>query len=237
MSYPGNLNEFISRAMSYCWDESHGYSQQYDSMGHPGFDCSGLIGRCLYESGFNYPSSHVGTRDMDDNPMSQQNSLGNAGFTIIHVTDLNNIPALQHGDIITMNRYGLDWSLGGGHAFIFAENVYAYDSTYSGDYEYYPNTKSTVSRAKIEASNIRSWNTSLADDPNPNTGACTEVWVHAFSTLIPSFYDPQDTAHHNYVSIARWGADPLKDILFLKRIRDGQYHLDNWGNKFYRGRI
>lgn len=213
----GNLQDFINRAMAYCWDESHGYSQQYDSMGNPGFDCSGLIGRCLYEAGFNYPSYHVGTMNMDDNPMSSMNTLGAAGFTLIHVTDLNNIPPLKHGDIVTMNRYNLDWSLGGGHAFIYAENVFAYDSTLSGDNINYPNSKSVVSHAKIEASNIRSWNVSLADDPNPNTGACTEVWVHAIGTLIPSFYDPQDTAHHNYVSIARWpDIDYLGALLLFK---------------------
>lgn len=237
MSNPGNLSEFISRAIGYCWDESHGYSQEHDSMGNPGFDCSGLIGRCLYEAGFNYPSSHVGTRDMDNNPMSQINSLGNAGFTIIPITDLNNIPQLQHGDIITMNRYNLDWSLGGGHAFIYATNVVGYTSTISGDSDSYPSTIGLVSNAKIEASTYRSWHDYSTNADNPNSaGACTQVWVHAYSTLISSYYDPQDTAHYNYITIARWGADPLQELLFLKRIRDGQFHYNNWNNKFYRVR-
>ena len=60
----GNLRSFVTKAMDYCFDESHGYSQVNDGMGHPDFDCSGLIGRCLYEAGFNYPSYHIGTMYM-----------------------------------------------------------------------------------------------------------------------------------------------------------------------------
>lgn len=234
MSNPGDLNLFISKAMAYCWDETHGYSQEYDGMGNPGFDCSGLIGRCLYEAGFNYPSYHVGTMNMDDNPMSTMNTLGAAGFNLIHVTDLNNIPQLQHGDIITLNSYLLDWTLNGGHAFIYAENVLGYTSTMSGDSDSYPDTTGTVAQAKIEASTYRSWHDYNTNADNPNSeGACTQVWVHAFSTLIPSHYDPQDANYHNYVSIARWGGPSGdKDIFFMKRIRDDQFNTDSWANKF-----
>ena len=233
MSNPGNLTHFINKAMYYCWDETHGYSQQYDGMGNPGFDCSGLIGRCLVESGFNYPIYHVGTMDMDDNPMSSLNALGNAGFSIIHVTDLNNIPPLMNGDIITMNSFLPDWSGNGGHAFIYAENVTGYTSTMSGDSDSYPPTTGNVQHAKIEASTYRSWHDYSDNSDNPNSaGACTQVWVHAFSTLIPSHYDPQDTNVHNYVTIARWGHPPTSDIFWLKRIRDGQFHNMNYANKF-----
>ena len=230
-----NLTDFIYYAASYCWDETHGYSQEYDGMGHPGFDCSGLIGRCLYEAGFNYPSYHIGTMNMDDNPMSSINSLGTAGFDLIHVTDLNNIPSLVNGDIIVMNSYNLDWSLNGGHAFIYAEDILAYNSTMSGDSDSYPPTTSIVAQAKIEASTYRSWHDYDTNADNPNSaGACTQVWVHAYSTLIPSYYDPQDASHNNYVTIARWPQPTnLENILMLKRIRDGQFNLDDWTNKFF----
>ena len=229
MSYPGNLTDFINRAMAYTWDQSHGY--EIGGMGYPDFDCSGFIGRCLYEAGFNYPSSHVGTMNMDDNPMSSMNTLGAAGFNLIHVTDLNNIPQLQHGDIFVLNSYNPDWSGRYGHTFIYCENIAAYT-----DPAAYSDAVSVVSRAKVEASSSRG-NSNPGDSRRDGTGAYWEVWSHAYSTLIDTIYDPQDTAHHNYVSIARWGTDPLKDILFLKRIRDGQFYLSNWGNKFYRGRI
>ena len=217
------LDNFIARARSYCWNETHGYSQEYDGMGHPGFDCSGLIGRCLNEAGFNYPSYHVGTMNMDDNPMSSMNTLGAAGFQLIHVTDLNDVPPLVHGDIVVMNSFYLDWTGRNGHAFIYAENVSAYTSTMSGDSDYYPSTIGTVAQAKIEASTYRSWHDYDTNADNPNaSGACTQVWVHAFSTLIPSMYDPQDTNYNNFVTIARWpyGGD---DLLLWKRIRDIQF--------------
>ena len=229
MSYPGNLSDFINRAMAYTWDQSHGY--EIGGMGYPDFDCSGFVGRCLHEAGFNYPASHIGTRNMDDNPMSQINSLGAAGFTLIHVTDLNNIPQLQHGDIFVLNSYYSDWSDRYGHTFIYCENIAAYT-----DPSAYSDAVGVVARAKVEASSSRG-NSNPGDSRRDGTGAYWEVWSHAYSTLVDSVYDPQSTSYHNFVTIARWGADPLKDILFLKRIRDGQYHLDNWGNKFYRGRI
>ena len=88
----GNLQAFINRAMAYCWDESHGYSQQYDSMGHPGFDCSGLIGRCLYEAGFNYPATHVGTLYMDS-------ALLSAGFMKLPFSS-SFVPNLQSNHLL-----------------------------------------------------------------------------------------------------------------------------------------
>ena len=109
-----SLQKFVDRAQEYCWDEAHGYSQSQDGMGHPGFDCSGLIGRCLYEAGFNYPSTHVGT-------MYMKTRLQTAGFTILYPTSLSNARSIiKPGDIVVMNH--LDWT--GGHAFIYMENVY-----------------------------------------------------------------------------------------------------------------
>ena len=225
MSNPGDLNNFISRAMAYCWDESHGYTN--GGMGYPDFDCSGFIGRCLYEAGFNYPSYHVGTMNMDDNPMSSMNTLGAAGFQLIHVTDLNDIPPLQHGDIFVLNSYTSDWQANGGHTFIYCENINAYI-----DPEAYSDVVSTVAHAKVEASSSRG-ETSPGDHRRDGTGAYWEVWCHAYAILVSSYYDPQDPDYNNYVTIARWNSvNPLKEIMFLKRIRDGQFNNDNWANKF-----
>ena len=227
---PGNLRDFVNRAMAYCWDETHGYSPLSDGtshMGYPGFDCSGLIGRCLYEAGFNYPSYHVGTADMVANSMTGTDALGDAGFQEIVVT--SNSYTVKPGDIIVMNH--LDWT--GGHAFIYMENVYAYTSTLSGYSESYPNTKDICSKAKIEAADKRSWNVSNADDPNPNTGACTEVFVHNFDWAYffggYSYWNPNDQ-----IVIARYPGGLRDDeLMFLKRIRDGQFNIDSWANKFY----
>ena len=194
----GDLARALQIAQAYTWDQRHGYAN--GGMGNTDFDCSGFVERCLHEAGFSYSGwpLHVGTMDMDDNPMSSRNSLGNAGFQLIHVTDLNNIPQLMHGDIIVMNSYNPDWSGAGGHTFFYAENIYAYTD---------PNADSDaggiVSRAKIEASSSRG-NTNPGDSRKNGTGAYWEVWTHAYSTLIPNAYDPQSQSHHNYVTIARW---------------------------------
>ena len=196
----GNLQGAINDAMAFCWDEGYGYRQP--GMGHgyaDGFDCSGLIGRVLSDNGFNYPSTHVGTKNMDDNPMSTQNTLGNAGFQLIHVTDLNNIPPLQSGDIVVMNKYDWnDWHGTGGHTFFYVENIQAYTD---------PNAVSAniglCSKAKVEASSDRG-HSAPGDSRKNGNGAYWEVWCHAYSTLIPSSYNPQSTTEHCYVTIARW---------------------------------
>ena len=101
-----------------------------------------------------------------------------------------------------------------------------YTSTMSGDSDSYPDTTGTVLQAKIEASTYRSWHDYNTNADNPNSeGACTQVWVHAFSTLIPSHYDPQDPNNHNYVTIARWGGGSgTFDWILFKRIQDIQFH-------------
>lgn len=200
-----NLSTALNLAQSYTWDQSHGYT--IGGMGYPDFDCSGFVGRCLYEAGFNYPSYHVGTMDMDDNPMSSLNALGNAGFQLIHVTDLNNIPAMQHGDIVVMNSFDLSWQGVAGHTFFYCENIRAYTD---------PDADSAnigiVSRAKIEASSSRG-NTNPGDSQKNGTGAYWEVWAHAYYTLINSIYDPQDPNYNNFVTIARWPGGAMDDSM------------------------
>lgn len=192
-----NLATALQIAQNYTWDQSHGYTN--GGMGYPDFDCSGFIGRCLHEAGFNYPSYHIGTMDMDDNPMSSVNSLGNAGFTLIHVTDLNNIPTMHHGDIVVLNSFDLSWNGVAGHTFFYAENINAYTD---------PNADSAatgiVTRAKIEASSDRG-NSNPGDSQKNGTGAYWEVWSHAYYNLInAAVYDPQNPNYNNFVTIARW---------------------------------
>lgn len=209
----GNLQRALDIAQAYTWNQSHGYV--LGGMGYPDFDCSGFICRCLYEAGFNVDfSSHYGTMDLDDNPMSSYNILGNAGFNLIHVTDLNNMPQLKSGDIVVMNSYDQSWSGAGGHAFFYAENIPAYI-----DYAADSDVVATVPRAKIEASSSRG-NTNPGDSRKNGTGAYWEVWTHAYAILVDSStYDPQSTTHHNYVTIARWPSglgDYLGALLLFK---------------------
>lgn len=211
-----SLRDFVNRAMEYCWDERHGY--ELGGWGMPCFDCSGLVMKCLYQAGFNVPSYHVGTADMVANSMTSNDFLGDAGFQEIQVT--SNSYTVKPGDIIVMNH--LNW--GGGHTFIYMEDVYAYTSTLSGANEHYPNTKGICSKARIEASTSRSWSSTTADDPNPYTGACTEVFVHNFDwAYFFAGYDP--TSSGDQIVIARWplGFNDV-DLLLSKRIRDIQFH-------------
>ena len=198
-----NLSTALNLAQSYTWDQSHGYT--INGMGYPDFDCSGFVGRCLYEAGFNYPSYHVGTMDMDDNPMSSLNALGSAGFQLIHVTDLNNIPTMQHGDIVVMNSFDLSWQGVAGHTFFYCENIRAYTD---------PNADSDnigiVSCAKVEASIDHDG--LPGDSKKDGTGAYWEVWSHAYYTLIDaSRYDPQNPNYNNFVTIARWPGGAFDD--------------------------
>ena len=202
----GNLRTFVTKAMDYCFDESHGYSQVNDGMGHPDFDCSGLIGRCLYEAGFNYPSYHIGT-------MYMKSPLQTAGFNIIYpssLTELENI--IKPGDIVVLNH--LDWT--GGHAFIYMEDVFAY-TDYNADYP----TTGLVHKVKIEASSSRG-NTNPGDSRKNGTGAYWEVWCHAYYSLVIG-YSPSDP--NDEVYIARWpgGFDGGPNILLTKRILDIQF--------------
>lgn len=200
----GSLRDFVDRAMAYCWDERHGYTM--GGMGYPDFDCSGFVGRCLYEAGFNYPSYHVGT-------MNMKSSLLTAGFTILHPSSLSHMESIiSPGDIVVMNH--LDWT--GGHTFIYMEDITAY-TDYNADYD----TTGIVHRVKIEASSSRG-NSNPGDSRKNGTGAYWEVWVHAYWALVTgySFTDPNDEIY-----IAHWpgGMDSGIDILLTKRILDIQF--------------
>ena len=204
MSNPGNLNDFISRAMAYCWDESHGYTN--GGMGYPDFDCSGFIGRCLNEAGFNYPSYHVGTINMGP-------ALIAAGFTEYNYTSSFQ---MQSGDIVVMNH--LDMT--GGHTFFYVEDIRAYTD---------PSADSAnigiVHHAKVEASSTRG-HTAAGDHRKNGNGAYWEVWCHAYSVLINGYdwTDPGDTVRvYRYPggytggSLYKYGAMFLYHLLFRNR--------------------
>lgn len=200
----GSLRDFVNRAMAYCWDERHGYTM--GGMGYPDFDCSGFVGRCLYEAGFTYPSYHVGTMYMKD-------SLIAAGFTISYPTSNSNLESMiKPGDIVVMNH--LDWS--GGHTFIYMEDVTAYT-----DYNADSAATGIVHKVKVEASSSRG-ETSPGDHQKNGYGAYWEVWVHAYWQLVTgySFSDPGDEVY-----LAHWpgGMDSGIDILLTKRILDIQF--------------
>ena len=210
----GNLRTFVTKAMDYCFDERHGYSM--GGMGYPDFDCSGFVGRCLYEAGFSYPSYHVGT-------MYMKSPLQTAGFNIIYPSSLSELSSIiKPGDIVVLNH--LDWS--GGHTFIYMEDVFAY-TDYNADS---PST-GTVHKVKIEAASSRG-NSNPGDSRKNGTGAYWEVWCHAYYSLVYG-YDPADP--NDEVYIARWpgGLDGNKDLLMLKRIRDVNYNIDSCNNKFF----
>ena len=199
-----NLSAAINQGISICWDESIGY--KLGGMAHSssdGVDCSGFVGRCLSDAGgFNYPSYHVGTINM-------KTPLQNAGFTIIPVTSLSQMP--NPGDIVVMNH--LDMT--GGHTFFYMEDIQAYtDPTADSD------NVGLVHNVKVEASSTRG-HTTQGDHRKNGTGAYWEVWVHAYSSLYTE-YDPSDPNDEIY--IARWpGGLSIDDILLWKRIRDIQF--------------
>lgn len=218
----GNLSAAITQAQSICWDESIGYrtgGMAYSSA--DGVDCSGLIGRCLHDNGFNYPSYHVGTADMVANSMSPVDALGAAGFIEIVVTSPS--VQLQPGDIVVMNH--LNGS--GGHTFFYMENILHYTDS-SGRTA----PTGTSGPCKVEASSSRTSGYSYANgDPgtipgdvnNPagngdykrnGSGAYWEVWVHSYSSLFGS-YDPTDPG--DQIVIARWPGG-LTDINALAAI-------------------
>lgn len=171
-----DLNGAISQAMQICFDESHGYN--WGGTMNPDTDCSGLIGYCLANHGFN-----VNPRW---NTESMITTLSNyAGFT--HYVWSPSF-VLQHGDIVV---YDETQTTGYGHAFIYAQNVYGYTATY--DDEDYPcgSSQGFLSQAKIEASSSRGHIDPVTHQPIPgdqaNANGChSEVWVHAYSTLSSS---------------------------------------------------
>lgn len=181
----GNIEQALLLASQYAFDESHGYAD--GGMGHPDFDCSGFVGRCLYEAGFNYPAFHVGTWNMTS---LGDNRLVQAGFTELRHTSLNPI-TLQHGDIVVLNHTLTPV----GHTFFYAENISAYvDPSADSD------TIGIVSKAKIEASSDRG-ESSSGDHKKNGTGAYWEVWAHDFYSPYYSGYDPSDP--DDYINVYR----------------------------------
>lgn len=189
----GNIQQAVAQAQSICWNESIGYrlgGMAYSSS--DGVDCSGLVGRCLHDAGYNYPSYHVGTINM-------KTALIGAGFQIIPVTSVSQQP--ENYDIVVMNHLDLT----GGHTFFYVENIQAYTD---------PNADSAnignVARAKVEASSTRG-HTADGDSRKNGTGAYWEVWCHKYSSLYGG-YDPTDP--NDEIFIARDpNASGVLDIL------------------------
>jgi len=199
-----NLRAAIQQGIDICWDEGYGYNLGGMARSYAeGVDCSGFIGRCLSDAGgFNYPSYHVGTINM-------KTPLQNAGFTIIPVTSLSQMP--EPGDIVVMNH--LDMT--GGHTFFYMEDIQAYT-----DPGAYSDNVGLVHNVKVEASSTRG-HTTQGDHRRDGTGAYWEVWVHAYYSLYTE-YDPDDPNDEIY--IARWpGGLSIDDLLLWKRIRDIQF--------------
>lgn len=209
----GDLNAAIDAAIAYCWDESHGYSSLGDGtdhMGHPDFDCSGLVGRVLHDNGFNYPSYHVGTINMGP-------ALISAGFTEYQYTSSFQ---MQSGDIVVMNH--LDMT--GGHTFFYVEDIIAYTD---------PNADSAatglVHNVKVEASSARGQPTmSFGDTKKNGTGAYWQVWVHAYNTLINGYdwTDPGDSVKvYRYPGGYTGGSLYKYGALFLYQLLRSRRHV------------
>ena len=180
-----SLARAIELAQAYTWDQSHGY--ELGGMGYPDFDCSGFVGRCLYEAGFRYPSSHVGTLFMDA-------ALLNAGFTKLAYSS-SFIP--KPGDIFVMNHGS------NGHTFFYMENIRAYtDAGADSD------NIGIVQHVKVEASFSRG-NTDPGDSRKNGTGAYWEVWTHAYYNLVDRTTYPLDSDTWVY----RWPSGLQDDFL------------------------
>ena len=174
----GSMRDAITRAVAYCFDESHGYSSLNDGtahIGYPDFDCGGLVGRCLNEAGFTYPCASVGTRNM-------RSYLTTAGFVLTDVTDRNMIP--QNGDIVVYN--GIDHNGNRvGHTYFYAEDVLHYTDPDANS----TNTSSS-GPCRIEAQSKRDRPESEFGDTQKNgTGAYWQCWSHSYHSLYPSPID------------------------------------------------
>ena len=211
-----SLRDAVNEAQRMCWDESIGYT--FGGDGNPdsnGYDCSAFVLRCLYRAGFNVPSHRVGTAYM-------KSYLKTAGFNILYPrTDAQCNQMVEPGDIIVMNH--LNGS--GGHTFFYMEDIRAYT-----DYQAYSDNIGIVHHVRVEAQSSRG-NTNRGDSRRNGTGAYWEVWCHAYWSLIYG-YDPADPGDEVYIARWPWGLDDKDDLFLLKRIRDGQFNLDDWTNKF-----
>lgn len=200
-----SLSAAITEAQRMAWDESIGYT--FGGDGNPdsnGYDCSAFVIRCLYRSGFNVPSSRVGTLYMGSYLIA-------AGFNELSFTTGM---TMQKGDIVVIN----DGTYG--HTYFYMEDVYAYSEVASG-YDCH-DWKAVVPYAKIEASST--WGHPEAGDQANQYGCHPEVWCHR---LNPQYINNGHA--DSTVKIYRWpgGYDEGDDLLIWKRIRDW-----NFGRRF-----
>ena len=186
-----NLNGAIQQAISICWNETIGYyfGGYQDSTG---YDCSGLICRCLHDNGFNVTNTRVGTGILTSH-------LQNAGFqTIPYTTGMQ----MQPGDIVNIN----DGSYG--HSYFYMENVNGYsDYPTSPAPDYASNVTNTIvllPYAKIEA--FSKLGHSGSGDVANSHGAHCEVWVHRLNPNNITNGHPANTCY-----ISRWPGGMIDD--------------------------
>lgn len=150
----------LSLGASICWDEEHGYVMGANM--NPDTDCSGFIGYCLKNNGFNV--------DQRWNTTSMIPALMDyPGFQHFIYSDGFN---WQHGDIAVYDEGGGI----NGHTFFYVENIRGYLSNdpINGD-----GTTGILSRARMEASSDRG--RSQTGDQDNGHGMHPEVWIHPFS--------------------------------------------------------
>lgn len=179
-----NLTGALTLAQQICWDETHGYVWGADM--NPDTDCSGFVGYCLSQNGFNVP------RRWDTSTMIPT-LQAYTGFT-----EYIWQPGFQwqNGDIAVWNEWNPVTQINDGHTFFYAENVTGYVSNdpTNGD-----GTTGLLTQARIEASSNRG--RPQTGDQDNGYGMHPEVWVHPFS-----FSDGGHTWH-----IFRWqgGTPPV----------------------------
>lgn len=155
-----DLQGALSLGESICWDESHGYIMGADM--NPDTDCSGFIGYCLSNNGFNV-SRRWNTTSMIPTLQSYQGFteyIWSSGFQ------------WQHGDIAVYDEGGGER----GHTFFYAENVIGY---LTSDYTNGNGDTGLLASARIEASSNRG--RPQTGDQDNGYGMHPEVWIHPFS--------------------------------------------------------
>lgn len=197
-----NLSGALTLGQSICWDETHGYVMGADM--NPDTDCSGFIGYCLSQNGFNVP------RRWDTTTMIPT-LQSYPGFTEII---WNPSTPLIHGDILVYDEGGG----ANGHTFFYAENVIGYTSN---DPDLGDGTTGLLTRARIEASSNRG--RPQTGDQDNGYGMHPEVWVHPYSA--PS------TSHVWH--LFRWNQSPIPGDIpawlyskFNKKRRYKDYDFD-----------
>ena len=155
-----NLAGALTLAQQICWDETHGYVMGANM--NPDTDCSGFIGYCLANNGFNVNPRWDTTTMI---PALQAYT----GFTeFIYSSGFT----WQHGDIAVYDEGGG----ANGHTFFYAENVNGY---LSNDPVNGNGNTGLLTRARIEASSDRG--RPQSGDQDNGYGMHPEVWVHPFS--------------------------------------------------------